>query len=74
MPRGGHTKRNCLHLNKLRRQTQNKKTNTTNTYLREGKRERGREEGKKGEGGRKGGRRKGQKKGREGVVPSTNLR
>ena len=46
MPRGGHTKRNCLHLNKLRRQTQNKITNITNTYLREGGRERGREGGR----------------------------
>ena len=56
MPRGGHTKRNYLHLSKLRRQTQNKITNITNTYLREGGRERGR-------GGGRERRREGEKEG-----------
>lgn len=58
MPRGGHTKRNYLHLSKLRRQTQNKITDTTNTYLREGGREGGRKEGRRREERR-------EKKGRE---------
>ena len=57
MPRGGHTKRNYLHLSKLRRQTQNKITiNKHNQYIPEGGREGEKEGGR--EGGRKGGRRR----------------